>query len=228
MKFFTATLMLLITFPVVSGTFIDNFGDENLNGWIKSDPWNVGASWTIENGELVGISNHVDGWDTHLYLEGSELWKNYEISVKSKIAECFSNNLCGTGLLARRINARQYAQYAVLSNWAGVGPSIAVYEMDAGINNVDNEEKFNVKLNIWYDLRLVVSGNNYKCFVEDSEIINLNLGKFDHGSIGLAINGGKIHFDNFVVIGDQVPDSGEFLINSKIKLATTWSMVKYR
>ena len=217
---------MLIAIPAFAGTWIDNFDDGNLDGWIKSDPWNAGASWNINNGKLIAISEMAEGWDAHLYLEISTLWKDYEVSVRSKIVKCFSKTLCGTGLLVRRPSSRQYVQFAVLSDYVEVGPCLQLYEMN---NNGCEEEEpikpFNVELEIWYDMKITVKGDEFKCYLNNSLVMSHKFSKFKLGALGLAINGGEIHFDNFSVTGDEVPDNTKS-VESIGKLTTTWAQLK--
>ncbi len=94
--------MLLVASPIWAGTFIDDFEDGNLDGWAESNPWGATASWSVENGGLVGISTNVVGTDTYFFILDSSDWRDYDISVRVKVAECFSERNCGAGLLVRQ------------------------------------------------------------------------------------------------------------------------------
>ena len=53
--------ILLFTFPVWAGTFLETFDKKNLNGWQEMLPRDaVPGSWEIIKGELHAVSP--DGW----------------------------------------------------------------------------------------------------------------------------------------------------------------------
>jgi RNA polymerase sigma-70 factor (ECF subfamily) len=206
-----------------AGTLKDDFSDGNFEGWTESNPWGLSASWAIDNRELIGISKSV-AWDAHLYLNNSHSWKDYNVSVKVKIVEVFSEILCGAGIFVRRTNPKDYVQFSILLKLVDRGPSVQCYEMN-GDKWEESTKPFEIKLDTWYNLAFMASGNQFKCYVDGSKVMDCKYEKFAHGAVGVAINGAEIHFDNFVVTGDDVPDMN-LSIEPQEKLASTWGHIR--
>ena len=47
----------------------------------------------------------------------------------------------------------------------------------------------------------------------------------DKGEIGIGAGGAEVHFDNFMITGDEIQDNSKS-IESKDKIATLWSKIR--
>ena len=220
--------LLLFSALVWAGTLTDDFSDGNTDGWQKSDPWGMGASWQVENGKLVGISSNANGFDTHLYLKDSQSWKDYELSIRVKIVKNFSEQVSGGGLLMRQTaNPKQYMHFKLVLRDTFLGPDspkARFLMMNAGKWET-TEELLDAKLGAWHQLRLKASGRHFEGYVDGNKVIDKNDNHFAQGAVGIALNGAEAHYDEFVVTGDDVPDLA-LSAQPSGKLATLWARLK--
>lgn len=233
-KNFIIFLVLALFAPssLLAGTWRDDFEDGKLDEWQKSDPWPpVTSEWSIDNGELVGISKSEWGADTNLYLLNSSDWQDYEISIQAKLIEIFSQRLCGVGLLIRQMDFDKYLHFKVMPH-TNVGPNKArcliMHRIAAeGFwNTID--KPFDVELDRWYNLRVKASGNNFSFYVDGERLIDHESEIFPKGEVGVALNGAKALFDNFAVKGDKITDHGpsSFAVNHQNRLTNAWGKIK--
>ncbi|MFC1714458.1 family 16 glycoside hydrolase [Candidatus Poribacteria bacterium] len=221
--------MLLITSPVLAGTFIDDFEDGNLDGWEESYPWAARTTWSVENGELVGISIHDIGADTHLYLSDSSDWQDYDVSARVKVTESFTKNICGAGLLVRQMGRVNYLNFKILMHDQLIGPDVPKARYLWQDNNdwgVLHKEPLDLQFDVWYDLLLEVSGSHFVFYVDGEKLLDVESTLFDKGEVGVVLNGAEAYYDNFVVTGDGVPDTSTS-VESNGKLATSWGALKH-
>jgi hypothetical protein len=211
-----------------AGTFIDDFEDGNLDGWAESYPWAARASWSVENGELVGISTHNIGADTHLYLLDSSDWQDYDISARVKVTESFTKNICGAGLLVRQMGRLNYLNFKILMHDQLIGPDVPKARYLWQDNNdweVLHKEPLDLQFGVWYDLLLEASGSHFSFYVDGEKVIDCESTLFDSGEVGVVLNGAEAHYDNLVVTGDEIPDMST-PVESNGKLATSWTRLK--
>jgi hypothetical protein len=222
--------MLLVASPVWAGTFIDDFEDGNLDGWTEGYPWGARASWSVENGELVGTLTSGGGGDMHFYLLDSSDWQDYDISVRVKITESFDKpNVCA-GLLVRQMDIQSYLHFKiVLKDSGGVGredvPKARFLWVEKGVWDLLHKEPLDFQFDAWYDLLLEASGSNFVFYVDGEKIFDVESTLFDKGEVGVALNGAEAHYDNFVVTGDEIPDMST-PVESNGKLAASWASLK--
>jgi hypothetical protein len=225
--------LLLLPVMVWAGTFTDDFNDGDMDGWVKSDVWGVGASWEVNNGVLVGTSGNPKGIDTQLYLIQGMNWVDYQVSARVRIVSTFSPDLAGGGLLIRQTaNRQQYMAYKPIMHdtvFKPEGPHIRYLLMRGGGGNwVIESEPYEFETGIWYELQVEVSGNRFVCHVDGEEVMTAEHNEFLKGSVGFTINGAKVQFDDFTVTGNDVPDPepDRISVEPSGKLAKLWGGLK--
>ena len=88
-------------------------------------------------------------------------------------------------------------------------------------------DPFQWELGKWYDLKLTAEGDQFWFYVDNQLVIHYTDDTYPKGKVGLSasFNGTTVHFDDFSVTGDDVPDL-DLSVSPEEKLATTWGQVK--
>ena len=215
------------------------------------------STWKIENGELVfeAIDSAIDfkfengtgrineGIDSAIsFTIGEPTWNNYTVRVKAKIVrhQPNINGLEGAQLMVR-VNATGNNLYifTVGTGAAGLAFSLKLALVSDVVQNVQHiqyvfADRFDWQRGTWYDLRVTVEGDLLKFYINDVLFVEYTpVGhsdtRYSTGSVGVGVCCEKttVHFDDFSVTYDDVPDTLT-AVDSKAKLATTWAIIKQR
>lgn len=216
MKTVLILCMLLIALPVCAGTFSDDFEDGNIKGWKP-----VGK-WFVESGELVG-ENMKPAYDSGGIFIGELTWMDYTVEADVKLIEARPMPR-GAGIFIR---AQSEPGEMPRLHTFGFGPGSCGHSLQpGGAESITKIRPFSV--GTWYHLKVVADDNHFEFYINDELI-----GEFDHlaypnGRIGLLVFNMKARFDNVVITGEDVPDSGPsgYGVEPQGKLAMTWGKIK--
>lgn len=244
------TLLLLLPFSAVAGTFIETFDNKNLDEWRELVQLNkVPGLWEIVKGELEVVNR-----ETSLYflITGDETWEDYTVEFDVKPTKKH-----GIGGIA--IAARVKESWLVYCNVHDVvvlmGEKPAVHEtridcLSGDLHDIEfrllyTEPRALLRLNKWARLKLNVNGENFSFWIGDKKIagtgdafafmlegqeIKWKAGKlrdrFGKGGTGFGLSNYTARFDNIIVTGDSIPNRGRLAVTPGGKLATTWGDLK--
>ena len=223
--------------PVSGGTWRDNFRDSNLDGWeMDTCIWqqkvvkpNVG-NWVVENGVVIGGDDDF-GTRYDLYT-GQMSWTDYTAEVSVKLSKelrfCQASSGVWLGVRWQGDGLNGYCLGIINAEWVGLKEVAYSMIYDKG----DRGHRFPgvafpTKAGKWYRLRVTVSKNQVRCFVDDIEVDVYKNNLFPSGMVVIAVHGVKAMFDDFAVTGPNIPDGGPgFAVNPQAKLATAWGDIK--
>ncbi len=154
----------------------------------------VSGAWRVEGNELVGSSpGDAPENAPSLLLLGSTRLSRYELRFRAKIVK-------GT---------RFYAvfEYASLKDCCFLevgdigGREVSLHNMHAGEDDVHEgmRKPFEPRLDTWYDVRIVVDGSRYTCFLDNKELFQFVADQSREGRVGLAVWRSSAHFRDIVV-----------------------------
>lgn len=239
------TLLLLSFSPhSIAGTWEDDFSKKNNISWEifniaawQNDPDENTAKWEIKNSEVFGSIHEL--FKNSMFLTGELTWQNYTVSCHTKfIGEEDKSAFLGLILHAR---IQENKRYMFLLNYfdqkasmtATAGPLKQGGEPFKGWSQKVFD--FKIKFNTWYLLSASAMENDRIHF----NIRNLEDGKNqaefsliveepleDGGLTGFYVENADAVFDNIKIEGKNIPNGGTFLVESRNKLATTWSRLK--
>ena len=213
-------LLLLMVASAWAGTFKDDFNDGNDDGWQRwgSNTPNPIGKWEFVDGRyVITIANNyaVSVW-------GEKKWADYTVEIRARS----TNGLGGFGLQVRvqdpmnfyiwNLNASSNTLFWGLLN----NNQFTIMTQDPAPGDRLKEHLFKV----------VASGDQFEGYY-DGKLIRKwrnELPKFKTGRVAIGIGlGGRAQavFDDFVMTGDEVPDSG-FAVSPQDKLATMWATIK--
>ena len=226
MKFILMLCVLLITVPAFAGTFRDNF-DKNLDNW---DLDLNGGSIEIKNGELVIIDSSPELASNALMKNGNDI-KDFKLYVDGIFIKELSANpwdymcimsRCSTDILDKGIAWVSFEELGRIP-FVIITPPPALQQLGR------NDIPFLLQFNKWYHIQIEVKGSKLTLTVDNKLIHNVDWANqpmlCPRGSVALGAGGAEVHFDNFVITGDEVPDNTES-VESTGKLATTWARIR--
>jgi len=80
----------------------------------------------------------------------------------------------------------------------------------------------------WYRLRIDQKGNKISFYIDDELKNQSNDDLHPSGGVGLYAYNAIVEFDNVVITGDDIPDTGPsgYAVKPKAKLTATWASMK--
>ena len=229
--------LLLMATSAYAGTLVFDFKDKSqLAYWYMADPLRTSESyieWSIENEELVAVSRDVlQGGSSHIMVsdDTSEECVNYEVSCRFKIQEILepsTRNESNAVFLIHWSIQRGEATWLSFNTRGGSRGTIWD-EVDLGYTRWKWEHQpFDLPLEkgTWYTVRMVAEDSHYRMFLDDQLIIDTK-GKifpaFKSGFAGFGTKNAIIHFDDFILTGEDIPDKLEPLTQ---EFCSRWSLV---
>lgn len=237
-------LLLLSSFSVGAGTFIETFDDGNLEDWQELNRHDaVLGSWKIIDGELQGINPGAAGF----LITGDETWQDYSIQVDVKPLEKRGPGFIGIG-------ARVKGTWAV---WCEI-TDLILHDPESKVKCGSKDIHKNtgkvfylgphpfLRLNKWSTLKLSVKGDHFifsingrKIVEPGKEFILIHEGQelriqtwdlshhlTDTGGAGFGLSNYTARFDNITITGDSIPNRGGLSVKPAGKLATTWGSLR--
>ncbi len=216
------TLFLMIS-SASAGTLTDDFSDRNMNEWTKDGRGNH-REWRLENGELIIESN----FSLNGFSIGEVTWKDYTVGVSLKIVKHrpFQGLREGAALSFRATDVDNSYYFGLVT--LGLNPKQAeIFYFNKEVGNQSILSKlFAWEMDTWYDLKVTVKGNRLEFYINEELVLALTHDLFTAGKVGLGVgNSVTAHFDNFFVIGDDIPDLN-LSVSPKSKAVNTWGKIK--
>ena len=214
--------LLLLTTPVWAGTLRDDFDDGDMDEW---DLTEASGIWEVKDGEFVMTPRSFPS----LFYIGKTTWENYTVRVKARIVKHQSTGwLEGPHVLVRRQALPGHTNVFGFGNRGGGKIAFAFYAIgrdQAPMRFVS--DPFEWELDTWYDLKVTAEGEQFWFYVDNRLMIHYTDDTYPKGKVGIgsSFNGITVHFDDFSVTGDDVPDLN-LDVAPEEKLATTWGQVK--
>jgi len=219
--------LLTLAASAYAGTLVFNFDDaRQLSGnWFIKDPnrWPQdpeNVDWSVENGELVAISSEVcSGLSATSFLDDNHWdWRDYEMSLKLKLVQTlvpacriYSNVLFGTNIYAGDRGGCIQANFLSLQTRGAGGPWDQV---SLGTNEYTWRTGPSLKSPLeegkWYTLRMVAEDGFHQMFIDDEPIAQAWSANpspdFARGFICFGIKNAEMHFDDYTLKGEDIPD----------------------
>jgi hypothetical protein len=156
--------------------FDDDFSSGNMNKWQIIPPQ---GAWTVHNQIARGDS------DRHLAFKYGN-WDNYKFQVNTKLGS-------STNPLVDWIKSFIYFRVKDTLNYYRFGlaqgfKAISLWKRDTTWSLLANCD-FDVKKDVWYNLRAEVIGDRIKCFLDGNQVISVrdSLHPFLSGGIGIGV-----------------------------------------
>ena len=231
---------------VLAGTWSDGFEGKEPEGW------EVGSgrpfTFKMDDGELtMEVHHHLIGY---LRVTGSGKWKNYTVKVRVRIMEIFGPFVDG-GIMIYESGFSNwvrphYYYFFIADNWelkeaqkVGANPypgtppegeGALVFPIISEKVKEGEAKVFKPKLDHWYTLEAIAGRGHAEFYVDDEPVGEFNHRELKSGSVGLIVSNALVHFDDFVVTGEDIPDGGpggaSFRVEPKGKLAGRWGKLK--
>jgi len=229
-----ALTLFLLAGSTWAGTFSDNFNDGNMDGWTLFKPpfGPPNSTWKIENGELV-----LEAVDTPIiFFIGESTWKNYTVRVKAKMVKHQYDVVWAEGiLLPVRFNSPPNLYLfgvGTTGNVVPIGEEKRAYatfgrEGSAAFHHFEFEP-FEWQLDTWYDLRITAKEDFFQFYINGALVLEYTDATHPTGGVGISVccmRGTTVHYDDFSLTGDDVPDTVT-AVDPQAKLATTWGKLK--
>ncbi|MEK7395714.1 MAG: family 16 glycoside hydrolase [Candidatus Poribacteria bacterium] len=239
MKIILMLCVLMIAMPAFAGTFRDDFDDGDLDGW----------KFDVEGDHIEVKSGKVETADCKIYAkDGEAIIMDYEASIASGIdfnngLEIRDFTLTVDGKMTEILDkSRTWDYIYVLGRctdtvcaWSSLEargniPLVILTWAGGNLQNIARLDfAFPFELNRWYHIQVEMKGSKLSVSVDNKLICSNDwvnqpiLPKKGYVSIGAG--GAEVHFDNFVITGDDVPDNS-ISVESKGKLTTTWGEIR--
>ena len=246
MKFTGITvLLLLLSFSVSAGTFLETFDGKKLEGWQELWGDKGPAVWEVVDDELWAESREAY---THLLITGDSTWEDYTMEFDVKPLK--KHGIGGISI-AVRVKETWLVRCSIFDPVIIVGDKPAIHEARMGcfagslrpgprpMARLIFQPYPLLKLNRWAHLKLSVEGNIFTFWINGEQVMEPtellifrqievfnDFPDFRTGGVGFGLWNYTALFDNINVTGDTIPNSGGFAVTPRGKLATTWGELK--
>lgn len=210
--------ILLIVLPVCAGTFVDDFEDGNIAGW------SAVGEWSVESGELVG-ENMEPAYDSGGIFFGELTWRNYTIEAHVKLIKS-SGDPCAAGMFVRAQHEPGQLPHTFCF---GFHQGTCGYTFEPGtVIGLMKSRRFSVGK--WYHLKVLADDSHFEFYIDNELIAEFDDQRYPAGRMGLYVFKMKAHFDNIVIVGEDIPgnDSVEASVKQRDKLSAKWGEIKRR
>ncbi|MBM3236306.1 hypothetical protein FJZ31_08415 [Candidatus Poribacteria bacterium] len=215
--------MALFATTAWAGNLHDHFVGTSLNEMWKGDR----NHFSIENGNLVGISAHPVGTFLRFIYIGNG-WTDYTVRCRVNVVQP-NLLICTKGALLIRYQ-KEEGIVPLRKGGQGVVFALHVASQKVEVYRLSGEYLLSVQtpleLKKWYELYAEVKGNQFRFYLDGKEIGNLIDAKSSFGAVGVAVEDAmRVLCDDFSVTGPDVPDIGTS-INARGKMAILWGRLK--
>ena len=198
-----------LTKTVLPPLFSDDFNDGNADGWT---PVGSGGDWAVEYDADFGSEVYSQGdttytttstYDTYWRSYGDDSWTDYTFETKIKIVSGGSLapiagiffRVQGTGPTSGyymfRVDARPNTGPALIKS-----PNTILDGGHPGYPQFVNEP---ADIGVIYTLKVIVEGNNIKCYVDDEKKIEFTDSTYSTGRVGVGTFNAHTHFDDVLI-----------------------------
>jgi hypothetical protein len=194
------------------------------------DEWDLtdaSGNWEVKDGELV-ITPRGSRCG---FRVGETTWENYTVRVKAKIVKHRSTGrIEGANVVVRKQDPRESPRRTYAFGFGNRGGGKIAYAFYARGDLTPRRfvsDPFEWELGRWYDLKVTAEGEQFWFYVDNRLMIHYTDDTYPKGEVGIgaSFSGTTVHFDDFSVTGDDVPDL-DLDVSPGVKLATTWGQVK--
>jgi len=219
--------------PASGGMWRDDFEDGDFKGWTVVNTRGGNSVWEVESGRL--IAERKDLWGSHIILDESISWKNYELEFEAMIEQSLNPKFTFVGIGVRvSDNSKNFNDIgSVLAfNWNGHQGKIIYARAIKGAQEFELvdivEQPYPVEMNKWYRVKLSAMGNQFRSYIDDVLQREFSFDGYKSGGVLMAAGGCIAHFDNVVISGPEIPNGGPGFtpIHPQAKLTTTWGRIK--
>ena len=193
--------------------FSDDFNDGNADGWTAVGS---GGTWTVEDDASFGskvYSQSDTSWtttstyNTYWRSYGSGSWTNYMVEAKVKIVS--GGALAPIAGIFFRVQGTDldsgYYMFRIDAR-AGEGPGL-IRSPNILVQKVVEP----AVIGQIYTLKVIVEGNNIKCYIDDVKKFEVTDSTYSTGGVGVGTFNAHTHFDDVLVRAIRV---GSITINS--------------
>jgi hypothetical protein len=227
---FAVLLMFLLATLAWSGIFRDDFEDDDLGNWVKYE-WPGQNTGKIEEMSGMLIVTDVDSkFDTTAAFNNRQHIADFTLTVDAKMATAFEGTKSYLEIFFRTVEYKNGDWRLAWNSYYANGEAVLKIWTLIGNNVKEDIVKLPFTLNVdkWYNIKLDMKGTKVTLWIDDHLIQEIDWkGNPDlppAGEIQLGIGGGESHWDNFMIIGDEIQHN--FAINPKSKLTITWGRLK--
>ena len=221
MKIITLCLCAILSLSFVNGIYalMDDFNDGNAKGWDE-----IQGKWSVKGGEYIQedtkwTSTATNETYTRSFF-GDVNWTDYTLEAKVRM-----NNggetaaIVGIFFRVTEKSAKGDYYYFRLDARAAEGNCLI---KSPNIILLENKGKPS-KLNQNYVLKVVVTGDNIQCYIDDKLEIEVQDQSFPKGAIGVGTFNTEGYFDDVNVNGKGIAANA---VSTKGKLTTTWAFIR--
>ena len=234
------SIILFLSFlpSALSGTWVDNFDDGDLDRWYiyvfddlaLMQVFDVEKKFKVEN-EVVIAGNDNSKFShgaTMIKPESCNTWTDYTAEVSFRLPKPIRDFPKGSfvALYIRNIGVPCYTFGIRNSSECELAEASVITNFDIILVS---KIPFSAEANRWYRLKMTAEGNLISCFIDEEKITEFVNDINPAGAAGFIVKGIVTEFDNFVVSGPGIPDNtvGQS-VGPSGKLATTWANIRAR
>jgi hypothetical protein len=188
-----------LTITAAAGSYSDDFTDENIIGWTK-----VGIDSLSESGGTLQASGSATT-DAHYTVDAGAAWTDYTVSCDVR-----ADDDDYQGISFRVQDGNNF--YLFFHVFGDAGPDswdvylqkvvggtrtdlVASYDNEgAAAGQIDSE-------GVFYTFKVVVSGINIKCYIDDVLKFDVNDATYSDGTVGVWCESHEGRWDNMLVTG---------------------------
>ncbi len=226
MRYIVATFALcLLVISAQAGTFVDDFEDGNLDGWIQGYPHGAMKWKVIDGAAEVSDRTHIGTW----IATGEYTWTDYTIEYDVKLLQ--DHGPGEVDIIARVTpnsgdNSISDFYFAGIGDYTGTS-GVYAYIIQGwsnapitGLNPFDSLE-----LDRWHHLKLEAKGDNFTFWINGIKALEFQNDTLPQGKAGLYVVNYTARFDNVVISGPDVPDNTA-AVSLSGKMATRWGRLR--
>jgi hypothetical protein len=221
MKVTIFCLCAFLMFSFANGIYalLDDFNDGNDNGWSQ-----VQGTWSVKGKEYFQEDTTFPSTATletyHRSFFGDVNWTDYTIQARVRM-EGGGETAAIVGIFFRVTDksAKGDYYYFRLDARATDGPCLVKSPNIILLENMAKPSKLDQN----YVLKVVVTGDNFKCYIDDKLEMEFTDNSFPKGAIGVGTFNTTGFFDDVMVNGKGIAANA---VSMKGKLATVWASLK--
>jgi len=222
MKIVTLCLCVILSLSFVSGIYalIDDFKDGNAKGWDE-----VQGTWSVKGGEYIQSDTKFASTATNETYQrsffGDVNWTDYTLEAKVRMNNG-GDTAAIVGIFFRVTDktAKGDYYYFRLDARAAEGPALI---KSPNVILLENKAKPS-KLDKTYVLKVVVTGDNIQCYIDNELEMEVTDNSFQKGAVGVGTFNTEGYFDDVSINGKGIAANA---VSTKGKLTTTWASIKH-
>ncbi|MDQ1329658.1 MAG: hypothetical protein QG641_2950 [Candidatus Poribacteria bacterium] len=221
MKTITLCLCAILSLSFVNGIYalIDDFNDGNAKGWDE-----IQGTWSVKGSEYIQEDTKWTSTTTNeTYTRsffGDVNWTDYTLEAKVRMNNG-GETAAIVGIFFRVTDKTEKGDYYYFSLDARAAEGNCLVKSPNTIL-LENMAKPS-KLNQNYVLKVIVTGDNIQCYIDDKLEIEVQDKSFPKGAIGVGTFNTEGYFDDVTVNGKGIAADA---VSMQGKLTTTWAFIR--